>query len=59
MLIKKQLQSPPKQVCDMGWKQCDQIKISKCLKVAKNDFARKMNDLDTFRKIALQCGQFG
>ena len=51
MLIKKRLQSP-KQVCDMGWKQCDQIKISKCLKVAKNDFARKMNDLDTFRKIA-------
>ena len=33
--------------------QCDQKKIAKCLKkLAKNDFARKMMDFDTFTKIA-------
>ena len=33
--------------------QCDQIKIAKFLqKLPKNDFTRKMNDVDTFTKIA-------
>ena len=33
--------------------QCDQIKFTKCLKkLPKNDFTRKMNDFDTFAKIA-------
>ena len=33
--------------------QCDQIKIAKCLKkLPKNGFTRKMNDFDTFTKIA-------
>ena len=33
--------------------QCDQEKIAKCLlKLPKNDFTRKMNDFDTFTKIA-------
>ena len=33
--------------------QCDQIKIAKCLqKLPKNDFTRKMNDFDSFTKIA-------
>ena len=40
--------------------QCDQKKIAKCLKkLAKNDFARKMMDFDTFTKIAEECGVFG
>ena len=29
------------------------------VKVAKNDFTRKIKDFDTFTKIALKCGQFG
>ena len=33
--------------------QCDQIKNAKRLKkLPKNDFTRKMNDFDTFAKIA-------
>ena len=33
--------------------QCDQIKIAKCLqKLPNNGFTRKMNDFDTFTKIA-------
>ena len=33
--------------------QCDQKKIAKCLeKLPKSDFTRKMNDFDTFTKIA-------
>ena len=33
--------------------QCDQIKIAKCLyKLPKNEFTRKINDFDTFTKIA-------
>ena len=41
-------------------KQCDQIKIAKCLlKLPKNDFTRKMNYFDTFTKIAYECRKFG
>ena len=41
-------------------KQCDQIKIAKCLwMLPNNDFTRKMIDFDTFTKIALECGKFG
>ena len=33
--------------------QCDQQNIAQCLsKLPKNDFTRKMNDFDTFTKIA-------
>ena len=33
--------------------QCDQKTIAKCLsKLPKNDFTTKMNDVDTFTKIA-------
>ena len=40
--------------------QCDQIKIAKCLyKLPKNEFTRKINDFDTFTKIAQHCGCFG
>ena len=41
-------------------RQCDQIKIAKCLKkLPKNDFTRKMIHFDTFTKIAKECGRFG
>ena len=34
-------------------RQCDQKKIAKCLeKLPKSDFTRKMNDFNTFTKIA-------
>ena len=34
-------------------RQCDQIKIAKCLlKLSKNDFTRKIKDFDIFTKIA-------
>ena len=40
--------------------QCEQIKIVKCLyKLPKNGFTRKMNDFDTFTKIALEWGRLG
>ena len=40
--------------------QCDQIKIAKCLKkLPKNEFTRKMNDFDTFTKIASDVGNLG
>ena len=29
------------------------------IKVAKNNFTRKMTDFDTFTKIANECGRFG
>ena len=32
--------------------QCDKKKFAKCLKVAQNDFTRKIKDFDTFIKIA-------
>ena len=37
----------------LGREQCDQKKIAKCLeKLPKSDFTRKMNEFDTFTKIA-------
>ena len=42
------------------WRQCDQIKIAKCLKkLPQNDFTRKMIAFDTYPKIALECERFG
>ena len=29
------------------------------IKIAQNDFTRKIKDFDTFTKIALECGRFG
>ena len=39
--------------------QCDQKNRQMSIKVAKNDFTRKMIDFDNFTKIAQECGRFG
>ena len=40
--------------------QCDQKKSPNVYKSCpKNDFTRKVIDLETFTKIALECGRFG
>ena len=41
---------------EIGYRQCDQKKIAKCLKkLPKNGFTRKMTDFNTFTKIAKEC----
>ena len=37
---------------NLAYLQCDQIKITKRQKLPKNGFTRKMNNFDTFTKIA-------
>ena len=38
------------------------VTIKNCqisIKIAQNDFTRKIIDFDSFTKIALECGRFG
>ena len=46
-------------LCWMYGKQCDRIKIAKCLKqLPKYDYTRKMNDFDSFTKLPNNVGDF-